>query len=132
MGEEEAVEHAYGIPVAQQRRQNARATLQGWGYSGRSLDAQISAWHQDEARQAWLKAEDDTNGYMLSKAGERAGVDPLSLWSGGEDRARKYASEELRAWWDRHGRTTTAELKAQMLDPVKLAQIRSGRRDYLQ
>ncbi|MFE2994264.1 hypothetical protein ACFXG4_04940 [Nocardia sp. NPDC059246] len=130
--DETAIEQAYGVAVPEQRRRNARSYLSGLGYDGKGLDEQIRAWHRDEAHQAWLNAEDATNGYMLSKHGERAGIDPRKLWSMPEDRARKYASEELRAWWDEYGRTTTAELKAQLLDPTELARIQSRGRDYLQ
>ncbi|WP_433658050.1 hypothetical protein ACQPW1_39745 [Nocardia sp. CA-128927] len=130
--DETAIEQAYGVPVPEQRRRNARSTLAGWGYDGKGLDDQVRAWHRDEAHRAWLSAEDATNGYMLSKAGEKSGVDPRQLWSMSEDRARKLASEELRGWWDEHGRITVAELKAQMLDPVELARIQSRGRDYLQ
>ncbi|WP_406234943.1 hypothetical protein [Nocardia sp. NBC_01009] len=130
--DETAIEQAYGVSVPEQRRRNARSTLAGWGYDGKSVDQQVRAWHRDEAHRAWLDAEGSTNGYMLSKAGERAGVDPRDLWSMPEDRARKYASEELRGWWDENGRVTAAELKAQMLDPVELARIQSRGRDYLQ
>lgn len=131
LDDEDAIEQAYGVPVDQQRRRNARSTLAGWGYDAKNLDQQVRAWHRDEAHRAWLDAEDSTNGYMLSRAGERAGADPRSLWSIPEDRARKYASEELRAWWDEHGRITVAELKAQLLDPTELARIQSRRRDFL-
>ncbi|MCC3311518.1 hypothetical protein [Nocardia africana] len=129
--DEEAIERAYGVPVEKQRRYNATSTLNSWGYEGKSLDAQIRAWHKDEAYRAWLQAENDTNGYMLSKAGEKAGTDPRRLWSMPEAQARKHASEELRAWWDEHGRVTKAELKAQLLDPTELARIQSSRRDFL-
>ncbi|MFI9507563.1 hypothetical protein [Nocardia sp. NPDC052566] len=130
--DETAIEQAYGVPVEEQRRRSARSTLSGWGYDGKSLDEQVRAWHRDEAHRAWLAAEDSTNGYMLSKIGQKAGVDPRQLWSMPEDRARRYASEELRGWWDENGRVTRAELKAQMLDPIELARIQSSGRDYLQ
>lgn len=58
---------------------------------------------------AFTAAESETRGHMLSKAGKAAGVNPQSLWTGPEARARRYASEELRAYWDRHGRLTKAE-----------------------
>ncbi|MEU1432140.1 hypothetical protein ABZ412_34240 [Nocardia sp. NPDC005746] len=130
--DEEAIEKAYGVAVPEQRRRNARSHLAGLGYEGKGLDEQVRAWHRDEAHHAWLNAEEATNGYMLSKAGERAGVDPRKLWSMPEDRARKYASEELRGWWDQNGRMTAAELKAQLLDPTELARMQSRRRDFLQ
>ena len=58
---------------------------------------------------AWLKAEADCRGELLSKAGDEAGVDPITLWSGPVQRARKLASEELCEWWDTHGRWTYTE-----------------------
>lgn len=131
LDDEEAIEQAYGVSVEKQRRVNARSSLSSWGYDGPSLDAQIRAWHRDEAYQAWLKAEGDTNGYMLSATGENAGTDPRRLWTMPENQARRHASEELRAWWDEHGRVTAAELKAQLLDPTELARILSQRRDFL-
>lgn len=51
----------------------------------------------------WLDAEQQTRGNLLSPAGRAAGVDPVSLWSGTAARARKYASEELKRWWEEHG-----------------------------
>lgn len=59
-----------------------------------------------------LEAEDACRGYLLTKAGQAAGVDPVSLFSGPEARARKYASEELKRWWENHPRMTYAEYRA--------------------
>jgi hypothetical protein len=35
---------------------------------------------------------------MLSPAGKKADIDPWSLFTGPESRARKYASPELKEW----------------------------------
>ncbi len=128
--DESAVEEAFGISIPKQRRMNAIAHLRGLGYQGDGLDELVRQWHRDEAYQAWARAEDATNGYMTAPGYDH--VDPRSLWTASEATARKQASEELRAWWDTHGRVTAAELKAQLLDPAELARIMSGRRDYLQ
>ncbi|WP_394614519.1 hypothetical protein JNUCC0626_32190 [Lentzea sp. JNUCC 0626] len=60
---------------------------------------------------SYLQAEQDCRGHLLNHEGTVAGVDPESLFSGASARARKYASEELRTWWGRHGRITFAEWK---------------------
>lgn len=61
-----------------------------------------------------LQAESACRGYLLNKAGQAAGVDPVSLFSGPDARARKYASEELLRWWESNGgRQTYAEYRAE-------------------
>lgn len=67
--------------------------------------------HTIAVEAAYLQAEHETRGNLLSKAGKAAGVDPKSLWTGSERRANKYASEELRAYFDKHGRLTRNEWK---------------------
>ena len=65
----------------------------------------------------FLAAEQDARGHLLSKAGKAAGVDPRSLFSGPIARARRYASEELLAFWDQHGRMTFTEFTRQARQP---------------
>ena len=132
LDDESAIERAYGVSIAQQRRTNAIAMLRANGYSGKGFDELAAASHRDRAYSDWLDAEDATNGYMLSAAGEAAGVDPRRLWHMSDVQARKYASEEMRAWWDEHGRLTLAEHKAELLDPAAASRMRSAREDYLQ
>lgn len=62
--------------------------------------------YKDEVYRQWLKAEAATNGYMLNKAGQRAGINERSLFTGPESRVRKYASPELMDWFEGHGRPT--------------------------
>jgi hypothetical protein len=63
----------------------------------------------------YLDAETECRGQLLNREGRARGVDPLSLFSGPAVRARKYASEELRAWWAGHGRITYTEWRFQWL-----------------
>ncbi|MFG1977021.1 SNF2-related protein [Nonomuraea fuscirosea] len=65
--------------------------------------------------QQYLRAAEETNGYLVNAEGVAAGVDEKSLFSGRRDRARKYATEELRRWWDANGWMNFTEFKAQML-----------------
>lgn len=62
---------------------------------------------------AYLTAETECRGHLLTKEGEQARIGPATLFSGPAARARKYASEELRAWWARNGRITYSEWKFQ-------------------
>ncbi|MEU5425566.1 hypothetical protein AB0H73_08145 [Streptomyces olivoreticuli] len=59
----------------------------------------------DEAR--FLSAEAATRGVFLNREGERAGVNPRELFSGGSmsqfGRWRRYASEELLEWFEGNG-----------------------------
>lgn len=64
--------------------------------------------YQDEVYRQWLTAEAETNGYMLNKAGQRAGINERSLFTGPESRVRKYASRELLDYFDSHPRPTRA------------------------
>ena len=59
----------------------------------------------------YVAAENDCRGVLLNRAGLAASVDPASLFCGAASRVRKYASEELRSWFGRHGRVTYGEWK---------------------
>jgi hypothetical protein len=72
----------------------------------------------------WIKAEEQTRGNMLNRAGQRADIDPRSLFTGPESRARKYASEELRRYWEDHPRVSPSEFGSEA------AQLRGGRRRH--
>jgi hypothetical protein len=62
---------------------------------------------------AFTTAERATNGYMLNRKGEARGVNPRSLFTGSEERARRYASDELLEHWQAHGRPTAAMHRGQ-------------------
>lgn len=67
----------------------------------------------------YLQAEKATRGHMLNKAGQAAGVDPLSLFTGPVARARRYASEELMRWWQRNERMNLTQFRAQVIGSGK-------------
>lgn len=73
---------------------------------------QKRAEYDDYVHAAWLRAELECRGYLLSRDGLRAGVEPDALWSMTGDRAARYASEELRDWWAANGRVTWAQWRA--------------------
>jgi hypothetical protein len=74
--------------------------------------ATYAAWH-DAAHAQYIAAEAATNGYMLSREGDAAGIDPFDLWSGTEARLHRMASEELRNYLDANPRLTISEYHRQ-------------------
>lgn len=64
--------------------------------------------YRDEVYRQWLHAEAATKGVMLNKAGERAGINERSLFTGPESRVVKYASPELIEYFESHPRPTRA------------------------
>ena len=57
----------------------------------------------------YMQAEEECRGYLLNSKAEAAGHHPLSLFSGPARIAYARASDELKEWWNRHGRLTQAE-----------------------
>lgn len=112
---EDAWAHAYGTNTGAMRKQAATAQLRAQGYSGSSFDAVTRSAFRDEVQRLAIEAESATNGFMLNAAGRSAGVDPWSLLTGPESRARKYASDELKGWFDANGRPTVAGFQDQLL-----------------
>lgn len=64
---------------------------------------------------AYMDAEDRTGGSLLSTKGREAGIDAMSLFSGSAKRASKYASDELKAYWQENGRHTAASHRYTLL-----------------
>ncbi|MFI5883535.1 phage minor capsid protein [Streptomyces sp. NPDC051554] len=67
------------------------------------------ALYDEYVYRQYLAAEDATNGYLLNKAARAAGHSPASLFSGPARIAYARASDELKEWWQVHGRLTQAE-----------------------
>ena len=132
MSEEEAVAEALGISIDKQRRDRAIQALRGAGLVGRNFEELAKKSYKDHIAKAWVQAEEDTRGNVLTPEGERKGISLISLFSGPESRARRYASPELREWWDQHGRPSFAEWKAQLLgDGGAVRNLRGARGDFL-
>ncbi|MFJ4585315.1 phage minor capsid protein [Streptomyces echinatus] len=70
---------------------------------------QIREMYREHVWAQRLAAEDATNGYLLTKAAQAAGVDPISLFSGPAHVAYARASEDLKRWWEDNPRVTLAE-----------------------
>lgn len=113
--EEDAAAEVYGRSVEQQRRDRAITRLRELGYTGRGFDELARKAYRDHVYEQYLAAEDATRGHMLTPQGQAAGIDPHQLFSGPAGRARKWASDELKEWWDEHGRSTYDEWVARLL-----------------
>ena len=77
--------------------------------------ADIAAAWYDAAFAQYLAAEQATCGYLLSRAGEAAGItDAFALWRGPAHVAERYASEELRLFFETWPRLTIGEYRRQL------------------
>ncbi|MBP2384468.1 hypothetical protein [Brachybacterium sacelli] len=61
----------------------------------------------------FLRAHTELRGELLNTAGRAARIDPASLFMGPSSRVVRYASEELKAWFEQHGRITVEEFETQ-------------------
>lgn len=64
---------------------------------------------------SYIDAEESTNGAILNRKGREAGIDSMSLFSGSAVRASRYASDELKAYWQKNGRHTAASHRYSLL-----------------
>lgn len=96
--------------------------LRGEDERRRIPEAEVRKAYDEWVHLQWTKAEQETNGYLLSKAGNAAGIDDRSLFSGPmTNTVRRRASEELLRWWADNPRLTYTEFKAQMTGGAKAA-----------
>lgn len=109
----DAYAEVHGHSDADLREQAARAQLGGG--TRKKTDAALRQEYQNWVHLQWLEAEKATRGNLLSRAGQSAGKDPVTLFSGPVAVARKHASEELQTWWQAHPRLTFTQFKAQIL-----------------
>ena len=78
-----------------ERREKQSAGYRGTGYTRAELRVQYTEW----VDRSYWQAEAATNGHLLNAEGLRAGIDPRSLFTGTEARAKKYASTDLLYHW---------------------------------
>lgn len=110
-----AVADVTGVSIEKQMRLELAARLDAEGVPGRSLDDKIRYRYRQETARAYVDAENETRGHMLSRQGEARGIDPANLFHGPEARARKWASDELKEYWDLNGRLTLDDYRNQLL-----------------
>jgi hypothetical protein len=91
-----------------QRRDMRESRLEASRERRRERRSARSDFRRAERERLFVEAEAATNGYLLNRRGVEAGIDPRTLLTGPESRARKYASEELLDYWEDHPRPTEA------------------------
>lgn len=132
--EEEAVAEVFGRSVERQRRERAIADLRAQGYTGKGFDELARKAFRDFVYGRYIEAENATNGQLLTPEARAASIDPHSLFVGPADKARKHASDELKAWWDLNGRVTYDQYRADLLGDTtgsQRARFRTGGEDWL-
>lgn len=128
--DEEAVERVYGITVARQRRDRAIGELRANGYSGTTFEQLSRSAFRDHVYDLILRAEadPDVGAFMVSREGQARGIDGRDLFTGPAAYAARWASDELKQWWDDNSRPTLAEFRAELLGDQGTARgIRGGR-----
>ncbi|SEU46588.1 phage minor capsid protein [Nonomuraea wenchangensis] len=111
----DAYGQVYGVDPEQMRRQDSRAHAEAQRRPGETLDQVVRRLYDEWLELQFIAAERYARGVLTNAAGRAAGIDGRTLLSGPQSRADKYASEELRAWWEQHPRMTLVEFRAQML-----------------
>ena len=74
----------------------------------REIRAEWDAWIETD----WVKLEEATNGVTLTREARAAGHRTRDLYRANPTTARKWASEEVRRYWDANGRMTYESFKA--------------------
>lgn len=87
--------------VERARRKSAAA--------GRRAERRMA--HAEEVDRVWLEAEAATNGYMVNRRGEAAGISDRYLMTAPERDVRRYATDELKAYFQEHNRPTAAHMR---------------------
>ncbi|SDH67687.1 ADP-ribosyltransferase exoenzyme [Sinosporangium album] len=128
----EAYAEAHGLDAVEMERQERRALIDAQrAPEDKQREDTVRRMYRQWVHEQWLAAEQATRGYLLSRLGVKAGVDPRKLWGGNPVHARAYASEELKRWWAEQpngGRMTYAEWRAQWLGTASEARAARERR----
>lgn len=134
MDPRQAYAQAFNLDPEQVEQEDLRRQLDRFRAPGVTREQQVKTLYKEQVAIAYVQAEAETNGHMLNPAGRAAGIDPFTLFTGPRARAEKYASDELKDFWDAHGRTTYTEFRGQMLggraDRAATRAAREGERGF--
>lgn len=109
----DAYAEVHNVDAAEMRRQQTAGIIDR--QAGESMAEALRRSYGTHVHIQYVEAESATRGHMLNAAGQRAGIDPQSLFSGPTARARAYASEDLLRWWEANGgRMTFTQFRAQV------------------
>lgn len=127
----EELEELYFAVIAEMDRRDREArTAQERAEAARVRRAAVRDEWEMYQHADYLAADAECRGNLLSKAGLAADVSEYSLWTGREDVARKYASEELNEYWDKHPRFTIGEFaKQRAADTIEAREVARDARE---
>jgi hypothetical protein len=140
----DAYAEVHGLDLADLEREERLQLVDAERRPSERREQTIRHMYAEHVYLASMQAEEDTNGNLLSAAGRaenarraRQGkplITAASLWSGPSARARKYASDELKEWWETHGgRRNLTEYRAQFTgdrSAAESARLAGQGRDY--
>lgn len=122
----------YGLSYEQMQQQERRFHAESQRMPGETLDQVARRLFDEWLEVTYVAAERYTNGYLVTNEGRARGIDGRDLLTGRQDVAYRWASEELKAFWENHPRQTLTEFLAELLgrdSDVKAARaIRESRR----
>ncbi|WP_424183841.1 phage minor capsid protein [Actinokineospora sp. G85] len=127
-----AYAEVFEVDLDRLRRDDAIARLRADGFRGKGFDELARAAYAKALDEQFLDAEAATNGYMVTNEGRRKGIDPRNLWRQNETYARKWASDELKEWWDSHGRLTFDQFREELLNGGNGQRFRTGGESWQQ
>lgn len=78
-------------------------------------EKQVRAAYEDHVAFEYQRAHQEISASLLSRRGQAAGVSAEALFRGSLAQVESYASEELRAYWARHGRLTWGAFRYELL-----------------
>ncbi|WP_222936404.1 phage minor capsid protein [Streptomonospora sp. PA3] len=119
---DEAAAEVLGQPVEAIRRRMFTQEQRAGADDRRSFQQLAREQYRLYIERRYVEAETELRGVMVNAAGERAGINYMSLFSGPRSRVEKYASEELKNWFDQHGRMTFSEF----VDSIEQGRYRGG------
>ncbi|SDP09596.1 hypothetical protein SAMN04515671_2926 [Nakamurella panacisegetis] len=121
----DAVEEVTGITFERQRMREIVAEARAYGDTGRTFDQIARERYRTQVAQTYVEAEDVTNGRLLNAEGQRRAdlppenplhLDDAGLFTGPAAFAERWASSELREFWDSiGGRDTFEDFKADLV-----------------
>jgi hypothetical protein len=129
---EQAYAEVFDVDLERMRRDEAIARLRADGFTGRGFEELARSAYRRALDEQYDAAEDATNGYLLTAEGQRRGMDPRELWRQNETFARRWASDELKEWWDAHGRLTFDEFREGLLNGGNGRRHQTGGETWLQ
>lgn len=116
---QDAYAEVHGLDPEKLDLQSRQASVDAQRRPGESREATLRRLYEDDLRRQYVDAENATRGHLLTPEGRSQGVDPKSLFQGNTVRSNKWASDELKEYWQSNPRKTYTQFKADTLGQRK-------------